>query len=306
MSKHISVLLHESIEGLNIRANKIYVDGTLGRGGHSKEILEHLEGGQLIAFDKDQEAIDSIDINDERFSIIQSDFRNMKTELESRGIDKVDGILLDIGVSSPQFDDKARGFSYRYDDLLDMRMDQSQGLSAFHVVNDYSEADLTSIFYEYGEERYAKNIARKIVDARKNITIKTTFELVDIIKSALPNKELNKKGHPAKKVFQAIRIEVNDELGALKQVIEEGSELLNENGRMVIITFHSLEDRIVKKMFKELEEGEKLDIRIPLLPDQIEESDFKVITRKPIIAGETELESNKRARSAKLRILERE
>ncbi len=306
MSKHISVLLHESIEGLNIRANKIYVDGTLGRGGHSKEILEHLEGGQLIAFDKDQEAIDSVDINDDRFSIIQSDFRNMKTELESRGMDKVDGILLDIGVSSPQFDDKARGFSYRYDDLLDMRMDQSQGLSAFHVVNDYSEADLTSIFYEYGEERYAKNIARKIVDARKNITIKTTFELVDIIKSALPNKELNKKGHPAKKVFQAIRIEANDELGALKQVIEEGSELLNENGRMVIITFHSLEDRIVKKMFKELEEGEKLDIRIPLLPDQIEESDFKVITRKPIIAGETELESNKRARSAKLRILERE
>ena len=306
MSKHISVLLHESIEGLNIRANKIYVDGTLGRGGHSKEILEHLEGGQLIAFDKDQEAIDSVDINDDRFSIIQADFRNMKTELESRGMDKVDGILLDIGVSSPQFDDKARGFSYRYDDLLDMRMDQSQGLSAFHVVNDYSEADLTSIFYEYGEERYAKNIARKIVDARKNITIKTTFELVDIIKSALPNKELNKKGHPAKKVFQAIRIEANDELGALKQVIEEGSELLNENGRMVIITFHSLEDRIVKKMFKELEEGEKLDIRIPLLPDQIEESDFKVITRKPIIAGETELESNKRARSAKLRILERE
>ena len=174
-------------------------------------------------------------------------------------------------------------------------MDTSQTLSAFHVVNDYSEEDLMSIFYEYGEERYARSIAKKIVEVRKQFTIKTTFELVDIIKSALPNKELNKKGHPAKKVFQAIRIEVNDELGALKQVIEEGVTLLKPEGRMVIITFHSLEDRIVKKMFKELEYGEQLDIRIPLLPSQIEESDYKVITRKPIIAGAKELEVNKRA-----------
>lgn len=304
--EHISVLLEESLTGLNINPEGIYVDGTLGRGGHSKEILKQLTTGKLIAFDKDQEAIDAVDIDDERFSIIQADFRNMKEELEIRGIHKVDGILLDIGVSSPQFDKKERGFSYRFDDQLDMRMDTSQTLSAFHVVNDYSEEDLTAIFYEYGEERYARNIARKIVEVRKQFTIKTTFELVDIIKSALPNKELNKKGHPAKKVFQAIRIEVNDELGALKQVIQEGVELLDSKGRMVIITFHSLEDRIVKKMFKELEEGEQLDIRIPLLPSQIEESDYNVLTRKPIIAGEEELNRNKRARSAKLRIIERE
>lgn len=306
MSKHISVLLDEAIEGLNIGKDKIYVDGTLGRGGHSSEILKHLDNGKLYAFDKDQDAIDIVAIDDDNFQIIKSDFRFMKERLEAIGVSKVDGILLDIGVSSPQFDEGARGFSYRFDDDLDMRMDKSQKLSAYTVVNNYSEEDLRTIFYEYGEERYAKIIARNIVEYRKNEPINTTFELVDIIKYSLPNKELNKKGHPAKKVFQAIRIEVNDELGALKQVITEGAKILAPGGRMVIITFHSLEDRIVKKMFKELADGEKLDPRIPLLPDQIAKTDFTVITRRPIVASEEELSFNKRARSAKLRILERD
>lgn len=307
MSKHISVLLDESLEGLNIKPNGIYVDGTLGRGGHSKEILKLLnEDGRLIAFDKDDEAISEVNIDDERFSIIRSDFRNIKSELENIGIEKVDGILLDIGVSSPQFDNKERGFSYRFDDTLDMRMDRNQKLSAYIVVNKYSEDELVEIFYDYGEERYARSIARKIIAYRENTPIRTTFDLVDIIKSALPNKELNKKGHPAKKVFQAIRIEVNDELGALKQVIADGATVLNKEGRMAIITFHSLEDRIVKKMFKDLADGEKIDPRIPIMPDQITESDYTLITRRPIIASQDELKHNKRAKSAKLRVIERD
>lgn len=305
MSKHISVLLDEAIEGLNIQDNKVYVDGTLGRGGHSSAILEKMNSGMLYAFDKDQDAIDIVNIDDEKFTVIKSDFRHMKSRMEAIGVDKVDGILLDIGVSSPQFDEGDRGFSYRFDDQLDMRMDKSQKLSAYTVVNNYSEDDLREIFYEYGEERYARIIAKNIVEFRKNEPINTTFDLVDIIKYSLPNKELNKKGHPAKKVFQAIRIEVNDELGALKEVIREGSKLLNPGGRMVIITFHSLEDRIVKVMFRDLAEGEKIDPRIPLLPHQIAETDYKVVTKRPITASKEELEYNKRAKSAKLRILER-
>lgn len=304
--EHVTVLLHEAVDYLDIKPDGIYIDGTLGRGGHSQLILSKLLTGKLYAFDKDQEAIKKVNIEDERFEIINADFRDMAYEMSIRNVEKVDGILLDIGVSSPQFDEASRGFSYRFDDRLDMRMDQSQALNAYEVVNTYSEDDLKRIFYEYGEEKYASSVAKNIIKYRKLNPIKTTFELVDIIKASLPNKELRKKGHPAKQVFQALRIEVNDELGALRQAIEQGAQLLNHKGRYAIITFHSLEDRIVKKMFNTLKQGEVLDARIPLMPDQIVESGFDVITRKPVLASSEELEANKRARSAKLRVLERD
>lgn len=304
--EHVTVLLHEAVDYLDIKPDGIYIDGTLGRGGHSQLILSKLLTGKLYAFDKDQEAIKKVNIEDERFEIINADFRDMAYEMSIRNVEKVDGILLDIGVSSPQFDEASRGFSYRFDDRLDMRMDQSQALNAYEVVNTYSEDDLKRIFYEYGEEKYASSVAKNIIKYRKLNPIKTTFELVDIIKASLPNKELRKKGHPAKQVFQALRIEVNDELGALKQAIEQGAQLLNHKGRYAIITFHSLEDRIVKKMFNTLKQGEVLDARIPIMPDQIVESGFDVITRKPVLASSEELEANKRARSAKLRVLERD
>lgn len=307
MSKqHITVLLNEAIDQLDLKDNGIYIDGTLGRGGHSSLILERLKNGKLFSFDKDDEAIENVDIDDERFEIVNADFRNLKSEMKKRNIKEVDGILLDIGVSSPQFDKKERGFSYRFDDRLDMRMDKSQALSAYEVVNNYSESELTKVFYEYGEEKFSRRIAQNIVKRRSEQPITTTFELVDVIKASLPQKELNKKGHPAKKVFQAIRIEVNDELGALKQAIEEGSTILSSKGRFVIITFHSLEDRIVKNMFRDLAVGEVLDHRVPIMPDQIKSSGYKVITRKPILASGEEVEENKRSRSAKLRTLERD
>lgn len=307
MSKqHITVLLNEAIDQLDLKDNGIYIDGTLGRGGHSSLILDNLTDGKLFAFDKDDEAIENVSIDDKRFEIVNADFRNLKAEMKKRNISKVDGILLDIGVSSPQFDKKERGFSYRFDDRLDMRMDKSQSLSAYEVVNNYSENELSKVFYEYGEEKYSRRIAQNIVKVRSEKPITTTFELVDVIKASLPHKELNKKGHPAKKVFQAIRIEVNDELGALKQAIEEGSTILSSKGRFVIITFHSLEDRIVKNMFRDLAVGEVLDHRVPIMPDQIKSSGYKVITRKPILASGEEVEENKRSRSAKLRTLERD
>lgn len=306
MSKeHITVLLDEAIQQLDLKENGIYIDGTLGRGGHSSLLLEKLVAGKLFAFDKDNEAIENVEINDERFEIINNDFRFMKDEMNKRGIESVDGILLDIGVSSPQFDKKERGFSYRFDDKLDMRMNREQKFSAYELVNEYSKDELARVFFEYGEEKFANRIADNIVKYRANKALETTFELVDIIKASLPHRELNKKGHPAKKVFQAIRIEVNDELGALEQAINEGSELLGPKGRFVIITFHSLEDRIVKRMFNKLAKGDTLDKRVPIMPDQIQSSDYEVIIRKPILASRDELEGNKRSRSAKLRVLER-
>ncbi|NLC54824.1 MAG: 16S rRNA (cytosine(1402)-N(4))-methyltransferase RsmH [Erysipelothrix sp.] len=305
MTAHISVLLNEAIEGLNIKSDGVYVDGTLGRGGHSREILKQLEKGILYSFDKDQTAIDAIENNTSNWRLIKDDFKNIKDRLELEGISKIDGLLLDIGVSSPQFDQGERGFSYRFDDKLDMRMDLSQKLNAYIVVNKYPEEELIDVFYKYGEERYAPAIAKNIVLARKEKPVETTFELVDIIKSSLPQRELRKKGHPAKQVFQAIRIEVNDELRALEKVLDDASKMLKSGGRIVVISFHSLEDRIVKQTFKKLEDKNKLDPRIPIMPDQIMESDFKVITRRPITASEAELLENKRAASAKLRIIER-
>lgn len=307
--EHISVLLDESIEGLNIKSNGVYVDGTLGRAGHSSEILKRLNDGKLIAFDKDEKAIeesyDKLSQISSNFEIIHDGFENIKTALFDRGINKIDGLLLDIGVSSPQFDDGERGFSYRYDARLDMRMDQSQALSAYEVVNEYSKQDLTRIFKEYGEEKFASKIADKIVEYRKKKAIETTFELVDIIKASLPAKVLNSKGHPAKKVFQALRIEVNQELEALSKVLYDGLEMLNVNGRICVITFHSLEDKIVKRIFNEYAKPSKVDKRLPISEEEINGKAYRLINKKVIVANADELEKNNRAHSAKLRIIEK-
>ena len=307
MFNHISVLLNECIEGLEIQSDGIYVDATLGGAGHSSEILKRLTNGKLFCFDKDQEAINAADLRLKQISnnyrIIRSDFSNLKEKLNEVGVTKIDGILFDIGVSSYQFDTPERGFSYKYDARLDMRMDQSQKLSAYEVVNMYSKEDLTKIFFEYGEERFAKQISAKIVEQRKLHPIETTFQLVEVIKSARPGKVLRQKGHPAKQVFQAIRIEVNDELGALKNAIDQALSMLNKNGRCAIITFHSLEDRIVKNKFKEACNVNDNVKGLASLKDN--EQEFELVNRKPIISTEQELEANNRAHSAKLRIIKK-
>ena len=308
MFHHVSVLLNECIEGLKIKPNGVYVDATLGGAGHSSQILKRLtDGGKLYCFDKD---LDAIKVANERLSlignnyqIVHSDFSNLRGKLNELGVEKVDGILFDIGVSSYQFDTPERGFSYKYDARLDMRMDQTQKLSAFEVVNMYSKEELTRIFFQYGEERFSKQISAKIVERRKQKPIETTFELVDVIKSALPKFALNQKGHPAKQVFQAIRIEVNDELGALKNAIDQALSMLNKNGRCAIITFHSLEDRIVKNKFKEACNVNDNVKGLASLKDN--EQEFNLVNRKPITSTEQELIDNNRAHSAKLRIIEK-
>ena len=306
---HTPVLLQESIDGLNIKPDGIYVDATLGGGGHSSKILERLNenDGYLYCFDKDGEAICTASAKlskiKQNFKIIHSDFGNLKEKLNEEGVEKIDGILFDIGVSSYQFDSPTRGFSYKYDARLDMRMDQSQALDAYTVVNTYSQEKLTKIFYEYGEEKYARAISAKIVQARKANPITTTFQLVDIIKSALPSKVLNGKGHPAKQVFQAIRIEVNDELGALKRAISQALSMLNKNGRCAIISFHSLEDRIVKTMFNEA--CRQNDNVKGLASLNSSEQEFQLVNKKVIVASENELKDNNRSHSAKLRIIEK-
>lgn len=307
--KHYSVLLKESIEMLNIQPDGIYIDGTLGRGGHSSEILKRLKGGHLFAFDRDATAIieskQRLSEISDSYTCIHANFSNMKQMMNRCGIDKVDGILLDLGVSSPQFDEAQRGFSYRFDAPLDMRMDQEQALNAAEIVNTWSYEQLVTIFYRYGEEKFAKQIARAIERQRLIEPIETTLQLVDVIKSALPQKVLNKKGHPAKKVFQAIRIAVNDELGELKQALNDGLSLLKPNGRFCVISFHSLEDRMVKEAFVGASSVPKLDKRIPLLPDEMPTSDYRLVHKKPITAENTELDENNRSHSAKLRTIER-
>ena len=308
MFNHISVLLNECINGLNINPSGVYVDATLGGAGHSSKILERLNSeGKLYCFDKD---IAAIKVADERLSkissnyqIVHSDFSNLRKKLNEIGVEKVDGILFDIGVSSYQFDTPERGFSYKYDAKLDMRMDQSQKLSAYEVVNNYSKEELIKIFFQYGEEKFAKPIAAKICEQRKIHPIETTFQLVEVIKSALPKKVLNQKGHPAKQVFQAIRIEVNDELFALRSAIEQALTMLNKGGRCAIITFHSLEDRIVKTMFKDACSVNDNVKGLASLKDN--EQEFMLVNRKPIISNEQELMANNRAHSAKLRIIEK-
>lgn len=305
---HISVLKEEAINGLNIKQDGIYVDMTLGYGGHSKEILKKLnKKGFLFAFDKDIDACNySNDLfkNDfTNYKIFNTSFTNMKNKLERLNITKVDGILYDLGISSPEIDQASRGFSYMKDAKLDMRMDQNAKLSAYEVVNDYSENDLVRIFRQYGEEKHALKIAKMICEERKEKPITTTFELVDIISKAYPYRE-KRNGHPAKKVFQAIRIEVNNELEELTKSLNQALEMLNINGRVAVITFHSLEDRIVKQLFNKYTEIDPFVKGLPnvdksLLPD------YKLITKKGIIPNSNEILKNKRSASAKLRIIER-
>ena len=256
MFHHKSVLLQETIEGLQIKEDGIYVDCTLGGGGHSSEILKRLTSGHLYCFDQDQEAIDAarerlLKISD-NFTIIYSNFKNIKNELHKLGVEKVDGIVFDLGVSSPQFDDGERGFSYNYDAKLDMRMDRSQSLSAYDIVNTYDYHELVKILYKYSDEKFAKQIARKIEQHREERKIETTFELVDIIKEAIPAYARRKGGHPAKRTFQALRIAVNDELNVFDEALSDALDLLNIGGRVAVITFHSLEDKICKYTFQEV------------------------------------------------------
>ncbi|MBQ9841051.1 MAG: 16S rRNA (cytosine(1402)-N(4))-methyltransferase RsmH [Erysipelotrichaceae bacterium] len=307
--KHYSVLLNETIEQLNIKPDGIYVDGTLGRGGHSSLILSKLTTGHLYCFDLDEQAIEEsrgrLESISSNFTIIHSNFENMSDELLKFGVEKVDGIVLDLGVSSPQFDQADRGFSYRMDGPLDMRMDQSQELTAEIIVNEYSYEELVRILYRYGEESFAKQIARSIEKNRAIKRITTTFELVEVIKQALPAKVLKQKGHPAKQSFQAFRIAVNHELDALERVVEKSLDLLNKNGRCAIITFHSLEDRMVKTMFKEASTVDMPSRRMPLTQAELPQADFEVVTRKPILPSQEELDENRRSHSAKLRVIER-
>ena len=307
--EHTSVMLQQCIDALNIKADGIYVDGTLGRAGHASKILEKLTTGKLYGFDLDQQALEEsrakLESISSNFELIYSNFADMKQQLQLRNVDKVDGILLDLGVSSPQFDDPDRGFSYRYDSRLDMRMDQNQTLDAYTIVNSYGYNDLVRILREYGEEKNAVGIARKIEQARAEKPIETTGQLVEIIRSALPARILNKKGHPAKQTFQALRIEVNHELDNLKKVIDDALNLLNSGGRLAIITFHSLEDEIVKKAFKSAATDEQIDKRIPVKASEIKQSDFVLVNKKVIIADEEELAKNHRSHSAKLRVIER-
>lgn len=304
---HVSVLLQEAIQGLNLKDDGIYVDCTLGYAGHSSEILKRVRRGCLFAFDQDSDAIEysrekltSIGNN---FTIIYSNFVNIKKELAKHNVEKVDGILFDLGVSSVQLDESSRGFSYHKDAKLDMRMDKNNPLSAYEVVNNYAEKELTDIFFNYGEEKYARSVARAIVNYRQNKTIETTLELVDIIKSAMPMKAKREK-HPARRIFQAIRIEVNHELEVLDKAINDSLDLLNIGGRLVVITFHSLEDRSVKKA---MAEAEGICTCPPGLPycccGMV--SYGKVITKKPIVPEYEEQEINSRSRSAKLRIFEK-
>ncbi len=302
---HISVLLNECIENLNIKEDGIYVDATLGYAGHSSQILKRIARGCLFAFDQDGEAIEYstkiLDQINDNYEIINTNFVNIKDELNKRNVKGVDGILFDLGVSSPQLDEAERGFSFHNDAKLDMRMNQKQELSAYEVVNNYPKDKLIKIFYEYGEEKFSKSIAEAICKYRETKPIETTLELTEIIKSSVPEK-YRRLHHPARKVFQAIRIEVNDELNVLQKALNDSLELLNPGGRLCVITFHSLEDRIVKNTFKEVTKENELYKGMPNIPDEYK-AKYKLIGKfKPT---KEELENNNRSRSAILRVIER-
>ena len=306
-SPHIPVLLHEVIEGLAIKNNGTYLDLTLGRAGHSSAILSQLSNsGLLIGVDQDDEAIEfsrnRLSKISNNFLLVRDNFVNVDSILQNLKISKVDGALMDLGVSSPQFDDQSRGFSYRFDSELDMRMDKRNPLTAKKIVNEYSLEELVRIFNEYGEEKYSYSIAKNIVKERELREIKTTFQLVDIIKRSKPMKELNKVGHPAKQIFQALRIEVNDEINVLKRTLEKVLSHLNSGGRLAVITFHSGEDKIVKHLFKELTvvEGNRYD-----LPIETEKKEYRLITRKGIKPSQKEISENHRSASSVLRIIEK-
>lgn len=311
--QHETVLLEEAAEGLNIKPNGIYVDCTLGGAGHSLRILEELnEEGHLYAFDQDDFAIEQAKITLKhgiekgQVTLVEDNFRNLTENLAKLDVEKVDGVLYDLGVSSPQLDDGDRGFSYNYDADLDMRMNQDQPLTAYDIVNQWEYNDLVRILFQYGEEKFSKQIARRIEQHREVKPIDTTFELVDIIKEAIPAPARRTGGHPAKRTFQAIRIAVNDELNAVSESIEQAIKLINVDGRISVITFHSLEDRIVKQLFKEYSTVEEPPKNLPVLPSEIKKAPLKLVNRKVILPSQEEVERNKRSRSAKLRIAEKQ
>lgn len=306
--KHYSVLLDECIDALNIKPDGIYIDGTLGMGGHSEQIARRLTSGRLIAIDRDSLAIERAGERlgplMDRISLVHGNFRDLPQIMDSLGVDKADGMLFDLGVSSPQLDESSRGFSYMADAPLDMRMDMSEPLTAWNVVNEWPEERLKRILYDFGEERYAPRIAAKIAERRAREPIDTTLELVEVIKSAMSAAALREKQHPAKRSFQAIRIAVNDELVAVSELLDSAVERLNVGGRLAVISFHSLEDRIVKNAISSREKGCTCPRDFPVCTCGFVQT-LKSVTRKPILPGEGELRENPRSRSAKLRVAER-
>ena len=308
MFNHVTVLLNEAVEGLNVKSDGIYVDCTLGGAGHSSLILKQLTTGHLYCFDQDENAIQAarqrLETIGNQFTIIQSNFKNIKAELNQRGVEHVDGILFFFFFSSIQFDNAERGFSYNYDARLDMRMDQSSSLDAHEIVNHYSYEQLVEILYKYADEKFAKQIARRIEKEREIQPIDTTFQLVEIVKSAIPAYARRKGGHPAKRTFQALRIAVNDELNVFDIALKDALDLLNINGRIAVITFHSLEDKICKYTFNEVSKLKDVPKGLPVIPEEMQPK-FKLINKKPIIATEEELNENHRSHSAKLRVIER-
>jgi len=302
---HKSVLLEESLKFLNLKEDSIIVDCTLGYGGHSSHILKEIKKGFLFAFDQDDEAIkfshDRLEKISDNYEIIRSNFVHLKKELELRNVSQVDGILYDLGVSSPQLDESERGFSFHNDAKLDMRMDTTASLSAYEVVNNYSYDELVRIFRDYGEEKFATSIAKKIVNVRQKKNIETTLELVDIVKSSVPEKYKREK-HPARKVFQAIRIEVNNELGVFEDSLNQALDMIKVGGRICVITFHSLEDRMCKEIFKRVSSVDKELQKLPIIPEKYQPR-FKVIAN--IEPSDKEIEENNRSRSARLRVIER-
>ena len=311
--KHTSVLLHETIENLNPQNGGLYVDATFGGGGHAKYLLSKLENGTLIGFDQDEYAIKSAQLNfaslldpnsDPKLQLVHDNFSHLKKNLVELGYQNgIDGIYYDLGVSSPQFDQAGRGFSYRFDARLDMRMDQSQSLDAYQLVNNSSQKELADILYKFGDEKYSRQIARKIVERRQNRPIETTFELVEVIKEAIPAFARRTGGHPAKKTFQALRVAVNHELDVLQESLEEAIELLKPGSRISVITFQSDEDKIVKNIFKKYSEVE-VPRGMPMIPDSMKPT-LRLVNRKPIVASKEELENNNRSHSAKLRVAEK-
>lgn len=308
MFNHITVLLNEAVEGLKIKEDGIYVDCTLGGAGHSCAILRKLTTGHLYCFDQDQTAIDAAKIRlsevGDNYTIIHSNFVNIKEKLNQLGIEKVDGILFDLGVSSPQFDTGERGFSYNHDAKLDMRMDTSNSLDAYKIVNTWPYEKIVEILFKYADEKFAKQIARKIEQTRKIKPIETTFELVEIVKEAIPAFARRKGGHPAKRTFQALRIAVNDELNVFDRALKDSLDLLNSGGRISVITFHSLEDKICKYTFNDVSKLKDVPPGLPVIPEYLMPK-FRLVNKKAIVASKEELEINHRAHSAKLRIIER-
>lgn len=308
---HVTVLLKETVDNLNIKPEGVYVDCTLGGAGHSEYLLSQLdEKGHLYAFDQDQIAIDNAKIKLAPYvekgmvTFIKANFRHLEAELTAQGVVAVDGILYDLGVSSPQLDEALRGFSYHQDAPLDMRMDQEADFSARDLVNNYDYHELVKIFFRYGEEKFSKQVAREIERVRAIQPIETTSELVEIIKSAIPAPARRKGGHPAKRVFQAIRIAVNDELAVVEESLEQAIKMVSPGGRISVITFHSLEDRIVKTIFKEYSQPKDLPPGLPVVPDEFKPI-LTLVNRKPILPSEVELDENNRARSSKLRVAEK-